>query len=127
MTTEEMAVRLTAAFEAEDMALLEPLLHIDVHWGGADDSEDACQSRGDVLSWYSGLRRSGVTAVVTDTVVGTNAVLLTLDVTGSRRGRHLVVHQVFRLADGLVRDIRGFPERDLALAMLDRPLDSQVS
>jgi hypothetical protein len=29
------------------------------------------------------------------------------------------VHQVFRLTDGLVADIRGYPERDLALARFE--------
>jgi hypothetical protein len=33
-----------------------------------------------------------------------------------------VVHQVFRLAGGLVVDIRGYPQREVALAVADTPL-----
>lgn len=124
MNAEEMAERLSAAFASGKLQSLEPLLHPKVRWGNDEETPDTCHSKGDVLSWYARAQRAGITATVTDSVVRDQAVVLALQVSGREP---IVLHQVFRLQDGLVRDIRGYPELDTAIATADKPLDSQVS
>jgi hypothetical protein len=124
---EATASRLTEAFTSGDLALLGPLLAADVRWGGEEETEQTCHSRSDVLSWYGQLQAAGVSAQITDTLVRDDAVVLTLELAGRDRGpdgpRPDVVHQVFRLSeDGLIADIRGFPQRELALAVADTPV-----
>jgi hypothetical protein len=91
-----------------------------VRWGGEEDTEDTCHSRADVLRWYTRLRDRGVRARVAEVLDLGDAVVLELALTGHEddpqdelRAR---LFQVFRIGDGLVVDIRGFPERADALA-----------
>jgi ketosteroid isomerase-like protein len=120
--TESIAARLRDAYQTGDLAALEELLHPQVRWGGAEDTPQTCHNRLDVLTWYEQGYRSGMRATVLDVLTRPGAVLFTLRVSGRRPGKAVEVHQVFRLADGLIADIRGYPERDLALALLDTPL-----
>jgi len=122
---EMMAARLREAFASGDLALLGPLLDPGVRWGGEEETEQTCHNRSDVLAWYGQLQAAGVSAQITDTLVCQDAVVLTFEVAGRDRGpdgpRPDVVHQVFRLADGLVIDIRGYPQREFALVAADVP------
>jgi hypothetical protein len=105
------------------------LLAPDVRWGGEEETEQTCHSRTDVLAWYRRLQAAGVSAQITDTVVRLDAVVLTLELAGRDREpdgpRPDMVHQVFRLLDGLVIDIRGYPQRDVALHVADTPAPSR--
>jgi len=131
LTNHEVAERLVAALQSEDPQLLGPLLGPDVRWGGAEETEQTCHNRGDVLAWYRQLYDAGVRAQVTETLVREQAVVLTMALTGRGNGpdgpdrtdrpRQDVVHQVFHLEAGLVVDIRGYPQRGLALAWADTP------
>lgn len=120
-TVEAVAQRLRAAFESGDLSTLAPLLRADVRWGGEEETPETCHSRADVLAWYGKAAEAGIRATVTETLSGTDAVLLGLRVTGrdpvrTRRGQ--LVYQVFRIADGQVADIRGYPNRDEAVATM---------
>ncbi|MET9914741.1 hypothetical protein ABZZ74_50120 [Streptomyces sp. NPDC006476] len=57
-----------------------------------------------------------------------HAVVLGLAVTGPPQGpdgeRPDRVFQMFRLADGLIIDIRGYPTREEALSVADTPVSS---
>lgn len=117
-TADRVAAGLRAAYESADLAALGELLHPDVRWGGEQDTPDTCHNRSDVLNWYGRVYQSGLRATVTEVLTGPDAVLLALRVSGREPGETFVVHQVFRLTDGLVADIRGYPERELALARL---------
>jgi hypothetical protein len=127
LTNHDVAERLVAALQSQDPQLLWPLLGPDVRWGGAQETEQTCHDCGDVLAWYRRLRDAGVRALVTETLVCEQAVMLTMALTGRESGpagpRQEVVHQVFRLEAGLVVDIRGYPQRELALAWWAGPFD----
>jgi hypothetical protein len=114
------AERLREAFDREDPAQLASLLASDVRWGGEEDSEDTCHTRDDVLAWYRQLQDRGVRARVTEMLDAGGCVILGLSLqsgaAGPRGPLPPRVFQVFRVVDGLVVDIRGFPERDQALA-----------
>jgi hypothetical protein len=120
-TAQAVAGRLQEAFEAGDLGLLEPLLAPDVRWGGEDDTPQTCHSRSDVLAWYRRLRAEGVRSQNTETIVRDQAVVLGFDLTGPEGEYPDRVFQVFRLADGLVIDICGYPQRTLALETADTP------
>jgi hypothetical protein len=125
-TIHEVAEQLASALESADEELLGPLLDPGVRWGGEEETEQTCHSRGEVVAWYRQLRDAGARAQVTETVVRERAVVLTLVLTGREGGpdaaRLDVVHQVFHLEEGLVIDIRGYPQRGLALAWADVPV-----
>jgi hypothetical protein len=122
----ELAVRLREAFTAGDPALFVPLLDPRVRWGGEDETPQTCHSRGDVLAWYGRAQAEGVRAEVTETLVREHAVVLGLALTGPDQGqdgaRPNHVFQAFRLADGLIIDIRGYPTREEALTVADTPV-----
>jgi hypothetical protein len=118
-TAEQVAAGLRTAYETADLAALGELLHPDVRWGGAEDTPDTCHNRSDVLAWYRRGYESGMRATVIEMLTRPGAVFLALRVSGRAPGKAILVHQVFRLADGLVADIRGYPERDLALARFE--------
>jgi hypothetical protein len=124
--TQEVATRLREAFTAGDAALFAPLLDPRVRWGGEEETEQTCHSRGDVLAWYGRAQAAGVRAQVTETLVRQHAVVLGLALTGPPQGpdgeRPDQVFQTFRLADGLIIDIRGYPTREEALAIADTPV-----
>ena len=116
MDAERVAAGLRSAYETADLDALGELLHPQVRWGGDEDTPDTCHNRSDVLAWYRRSYESGMRATVTEVLTRPEAVFLALRVSGRAPGDATVVHQVFRLTDGLVADIRGYPERDLALA-----------
>ncbi|MGW7527328.1 nuclear transport factor 2 family protein [Streptomyces sp. NPDC054783] len=119
----EVATRLRAAFTAGDPVLFASLLDPWVRWGGEDETPQTCHSRGDVLAWYGRAQAAGVRAQVTETLVRERPVVLGLALTGPGQGsdgeRPDQVFQTFRLADGLIIDIRGYPTREEALAVAD--------
>lgn len=114
------AEKLRQAFEQGDERLLASVLDPTVRWGGEEEEPDTCHSRGEVLAWYGKLKAAGVSATVEEVIDCGDVVVLGLAISRpeGRTGSEvpLVVFQVFRLAAGLVVDIRGFPEREEALA-----------
>ncbi|MCZ4102800.1 MULTISPECIES: nuclear transport factor 2 family protein [Streptomyces] len=124
-TAQTIAARLQEAFEAGDLAQLGTLLDPGVRWGGKEDTPQTCHSCSDVLVWYGRLSAEGVRSRITETIVRDEAVVLGFDLAGPERGpdgeRPNQIFQVFRLSGGPVTDIRGYPQRALALAVADVP------
>lgn len=124
----DTAARLREAVESGDLALLEPLLDARIRWGGEEDTEDTCHSPSDVLATYGRLRAAGVRATVTEVIVQDEAVVLALALSGlgdhneAESAASSVRYQVFRVANGLVFDIRGYPDRGTALDESSTPL-----
>jgi SnoaL-like domain len=117
-----LADTLEAAFDQRDAALLAPLLAADVRWGSEEETPETCHSDREVLAWYERLRAEGAGAQVEEVVVRERAVVLGLLVSmpGQAPERDLMrLWQTFAVADGLVVEIRGYPERDEALAFAD--------
>ena len=114
------AGKLRAAFEDEDEALLASVLDPAVRWGGEEETPETCHTREEVIAWYSQLRTAGVRARVQQAITFEHAVVLGLILTrpdgGPASEVPAFVYQVFRLTGDKVIDIRGFPERDEALA-----------
>ncbi|WP_037608415.1 nuclear transport factor 2 family protein [Streptacidiphilus rugosus] len=119
------ADRLRQAMESADLGLFGAMLHPDVRWGGEQETPETCHSRSDVLAWHGRLHAAGVRAHVHEVILRPHAVVLELALTGPSAGprgpRPDRVFQVFRLTDDRIADIRGFPTRDEALSLADRP------
>jgi hypothetical protein len=102
---------------------LAPLLAPDVRWGGDEDTEQTCHSRGRVLAWYQRLRVQGVRVQVLGTRIRGDAVVLRMAVQwpegwDDEELRRSTQAQVFRVRDGVVVDIRdddGHPVADSAV------------
>ena len=117
-----LADTLEAAFDQRDAALLAPLLAADVRWGDEEETPETCHSDREVLAWYERLRAEGVGVQVEEVVVRKRAVMLGLLVSWPGEGPESDAQQLwqtFAVADGLVVEIRGYPEREEALAFAD--------
>jgi hypothetical protein len=114
----ELAVRVQQVLETEDLAAFSELLDPAVQWGPPDDTKSGCHNRAQVIAWYSRARAEGMTGRVTEVVVGDGALLVGMQVTrpagGADEAESTGRWQVLRVRDGLVVDIRGYPERDQA-------------
>jgi ankyrin repeat protein len=102
----ELAERLRTALEAADLQLFSGLLHPEARWA-------SCANRDQVLDRYRALRAAGVRTQVDEVVIHGNVILLGLAVRGLDSG---VVYQAFHTRDGVIVDIRGYPDRAEALA-----------
>jgi ketosteroid isomerase-like protein len=116
-STADIAAALATAFQSADLDRLGQVLAPDVRWGGSTDTELTCHTSAEVLAWYERLREAGVRATVDDVTVLPSAVIVALHIawpvsTADRPDR---IWQVCQVRDGLVVDIRGFPDPALAL------------
>ena len=118
-----LADSLKAAYDERDARRLAPLLAADVRWGGEEETPDTCHSAREALAWYERLRVEGVGAEVQEVVLRERAVVLGLLVTrpDSEATR---MWQTFAVEGGLVVEIRGYPDRDEALAFADADADA---
>ena len=122
---EAMAATLKAAFDQDDARRLAPVLAADVRWGGEGETPDTCHTDLEALAWYERLRLQGVGAQVEEVLVRESAWSWACwcrargdsAATGPAR-----VWQAFVVSDGLVVEIRGYPDRDAALAFADGQL-----
>ena len=117
-----LADALEAAFDRRDAALLATLLAADVRWGGEEETPETCHSDREVLAWYERLRAEGVEAQVEEVVVRERAVILGLRVSmpgEAPESDPQQLWQTFAVAGGLIVEIRGYPEREEALAFAD--------
>jgi hypothetical protein len=117
---EGTAEKLRAAVEDEDEGLLASLLDPAVRWGEEEETPETCHTREEVLAHYGQLGAAGVRARVQQAITFQHAVVLGLALTrpdsGPASEGPAFVYQVFRFAGDKVIDIRGFPEREDALA-----------
>jgi ketosteroid isomerase-like protein len=111
---------LREALSHGDLELLGTVLAPDVRWGGEEDTPDTCHTREDVLAWYGRARAEGMGATLEEFIVQGAAVVAGLRVHRPARGPRADgpdrVWQVYSLRGGQVGEIRGYPDRDDALA-----------
>ncbi len=117
---EALADQIRGALQSADLDAYRELLDPDVAWGAPDDREGGCHNRGEVLTWYRQGRERGVRADVVETVVNHDKILVGLRVRTSAEpeGEGADRWQVLTVVDGRVKDIRGFDDRDEALARI---------
>ena len=124
MTTgaEAIAVRLRAAFEVRDPALLAPLLADDVRWGD-DDNPNRCRNRGQVLDRLTfAVGAGGIDAEIGDMVAGRHGILCPL-VLHRPTGPAEPIFHVYMVRDDRITEIRRYDDRPSAAeaAGLDEP------
>jgi ketosteroid isomerase-like protein len=103
--------RLRVAYETGDLDVLGALLHPEVRWGWGPGG---CHTRAQVLERFGVLRARGVHVQVRGVAVRGDSVLFSLD--GSLPGAG--VHQVFRIAEETIVEIRGYADEEEALASI---------
>lgn len=117
---EHLAERVRAALGSGDSDAWRRLLTPDAKWGPPDDPHWGCHSAEDVIAWWNLARERGVRATVTEVVPGPGTILVGARVSGreedSDGGGESDRWQVLTIRDGLIADIRGFEERDIAAA-----------
>jgi ankyrin repeat protein len=110
----EIARHLEAACRQSDLELLGSLLHPDVHWTGL------CRTSAQVLDWYRNALADGTTPSVESVEVDRDAVVLGLILTrpavGTRPAPPHRLYQVFTIEGTQIVEIRGYPDRQSALA-----------
>jgi SnoaL-like domain len=120
---EEIAGQIQTALQAADLDGYRDLLDPNVTWGAPDDPTPSCRNRDQVLAWYRRGRANGVRALVTETGVYGDKILVGLKVfDGSSPADSPAATerwQILTIAHGLVADIRGFEERADALSRLN--------
>jgi len=82
---------------------------------------DNASARKDVQRWYGRLMAQGARATVSETVITPTTITLALKVHWPATDpddydRPAVIYQIFRHSNGVVIDIRGFPDRADAIA-----------
>jgi hypothetical protein len=110
----EVAGHLATACRDLDLDLLGSLLHPEVRWTGL------CRDRAQVLDWYRDLIAAGTVATVRSVEVDRDAVIVRLAVSrraeGARPAPPQQLYQVFTVDDARIVEIRGYGDRDSALA-----------
>jgi hypothetical protein len=117
---EQLAQLVSVALQAADLSAYRELLDPDVSWGPPDDDVSGCHNRDEVLAWYQLARESGMRADVVETVVKGDKILVGLSLhpaTPSGDGDELR-WQILTVANGRVKDIRGFEDRDDATSRM---------
>ena len=119
-SVEAVAHQVRAALETADLSALSDVLDPNVRWGPPGDPSPPCQTREQVIAWYSRAKESGATAQVSEIVVLGNRILVGLAVTGTRSaaqsGGQAARWQLLTVRAGLVVDIVGFDQRSETVA-----------
>lgn len=114
MTTEDdddgaarLAALLPDALARRSAEAFAELLDPDVRWGGADETEETCHGRDEVLAFYAGLLSEGVTLAVQDSRVEGQQVRMTVRVQSPGDSDGPVADEVtlMTVRDGLVVDV----------------------
>jgi ankyrin repeat protein len=112
--TADVAQHLEAAYRNLDLELLGSLLHPQVQWSGL------CNTSAQVLDWYRQSLAGGTRPAVESVEVDRDAVVLGMTMSrpaeGARPAPAERLYQVFKVHDGEVIEIRGYPDRASALA-----------
>jgi len=120
---EEIAGQIQTALQSADLLGYRDLLDPEVTWGAPDDANPGCRNRDQVIAWYRRGRANGVRAIVTETGVYGNEILVGLGVIDERSpgasGSPTERWQILTIEGGLVVDIRGYEDRSVALSRLD--------
>jgi hypothetical protein len=122
MTIEGLAEQVRVALQSADLDAYRELLDPDVSWGPPDDDVSGCHNRAEVLAWYRQGRERGVRADVIETTTDRDKILVGLRVRGggdpSEEDVDSTRWQLLTVVDGRVKDIRGFDNRDEAIARM---------
>jgi ankyrin repeat protein len=110
----EIAGQLAAAFESLDLELFASLLDPAVRWTGL------CQNADQVLRWYESILADGTRPTVQGVETRGDAVIvcvaLSRPAVAAAPAPPTVVYQVFRVAEAAIVEIRGYQDRESALA-----------
>ncbi|HMH90519.1 MAG TPA: ankyrin repeat domain-containing protein [Streptosporangiaceae bacterium] len=110
----DVARHLAAAYRSLDLELLGSLLHPAVQWTGL------CRTSAEVLDWYRRSLADGIRPALESVEVDRDAVVVGMTLSrpavGTRPAPPERLYQVFRVDDGQVVEIRGYPDRARALA-----------
>ena len=125
-TPESFARRVTAAFDGADLEVFRKLLAANARWGDAYDPVPTCQSREQVIEWYTNARDAGMRAKVTETVVVNHQIILGMQVIHPPQpGEQSAENerwQVLTFDNGSITSIRGYETRDEAELAVAGPL-----
>jgi ankyrin repeat protein len=110
----DVAQHLEAAYRNLDLELLGSLLHPQVQWSGL------CSTSAQVLDWYRQSLADGTRLTLESVEVDRDAVVLGITLSrpaeGARPAPAERLYQVFKVGNGEVIEIRGYPDRASALA-----------
>ena len=119
---EQIAQQVKTALNGADLIGYRQLLDPKVTWGAPDDVTSGCRNRDEVLAWYRRGRAKGGRAVVTETIVRNDTILVGLRVIGNRSaadsGGQSDRWQVLTVYGGRIIDIRGFENRAFAICRM---------
>ena len=123
MALSKNAAELQDAYQSRDAKAFAQLLKEDVFWGDPDDPQypEACHNAKEVLAWYEGLIKQGVTARVTEVIEDANMVALGLSIewpTGVREDPPGTRYQIFRFQDEGIDLIFGVDDRTTAIQLM---------
>jgi ketosteroid isomerase-like protein len=114
----DLASKVEVVLNSADLSAFSELLDPDVTWGAPGDTVWGCHNRDEVIAWYNRARAEGMAGEVTEVVIGNDALLVGLRVSGTgeaeEAGGVARRWQVLRVRDGRVVDIRGYPDRSEA-------------
>jgi anti-sigma B factor antagonist len=118
---EVIAGQIAAAFATTNLDLLTAILADNATWD-YDNRHDACRTRDEIVATFRELQAAGVDARVVEMRIGRGGVACHLQIVWpeATTGRRDSVYQVYLVDDGLVTQIQGFQERELALSAIQR-------
>jgi ketosteroid isomerase-like protein len=119
----QLAGQIQAALETADLNGYRELLDPDVTWGAPDDAQSGCRNRDQVLAWYRRGRAKGVRAVINETVIHHDKILVGLSIRDSQSPSHrgggpTARWQILTVKSGRIVDIRGFEDRAAAASRM---------
>lgn len=110
----EIAAQLSAAFESLDLELFASLLDPAVRWTGE------CRGADQVIRWYEDILAAGTRPTLQGVETRGDAVIvcvaLSRPAVAAAPAPPAVVYQVFQVADAAIVEIKGFQDRQSALA-----------
>jgi ketosteroid isomerase-like protein len=113
-----LASKVEFVLNSADLSAFAELLDPNVTWGPPGDLASGCHNREEVIAWYNRARAGGMAGHVTEVILGDDALLVGLRVTGTQEaadaGGAAERWQVLRVQDGRVVDIRGYADRSEA-------------
>jgi hypothetical protein len=113
----EIAAQLSAAFESLDLELFASLLDPAVRWTGE------CRGADHVIRWYEGILADGTRPTLQGVETRGDAIIvcvaLSRPAVAAAPAPPAVVYQVFHVADAAIVEIKGFQDRQSALAAAD--------
>lgn len=121
---DDLLDRLRTALESQDVNRFAELFAPDVTWGAPGDPSPPCCNSNQVIQWYQRGFDDGVRATVREVTPIGDRVLVGLSVTGNPIAGDadgaVERWEVLAITDGLVSDIRGFEDRESAVAHAGR-------